>query len=925
MAAIINVPFDQPTIPAAINVAVDGDIVEVEAGTWGGGIDFQGKAITVRSVAGPETTIIDGNNEVTCVRFQSGETANSVLEGFTIRKGKADSGGGIDCRGSSPTIQNCIITGNSSTKALNGYGGGGIYCHNSSPTIQNCPISDNSSGSFGGGIYCNGSSLTIQNLIISGNSSGSYGGGIYCNGSSLTIQNFIISGNSANTHGGGIYCDNSSAVTLTNCTVVGNSASNGGGGGYVNNATLNIYNTILWGNTANSGKQLYRGSGNLAVMYCDVEGGFAGIVNPQTYYECIEEDPLFVDAENGDYHLTANSPCIDKGAEQFAPPTDIEGNPRPFGEGVDIGAYEYSGPRPPIAHPQSVVTEVNTPVSIILTGSSPNGGDLTFIIVTQPVNGTLSGTPPHLTYTPNQDFIGGDSFTFEVDDGMATSDPATVSITVRPVNFAANYALSLDGDGDHLLIGNYPSLAPQNFTLEAWFNPKNIMGESHLISRYEDDVGTERSFEILILADGKIRYQAVNNSGIGIEFDRGLVVVNEWQHVAMTLDGEKLKGYLNGELVGEADFTGTLNQPDIPFIIGASRSGTGYFFDGLIDEVRVWDFARTDTEIQTDMSTTLNGDETGLIAYWNFDDVQVTDRTGNGHDGQLMGDAKLIQIDWGVPRKGDGPCGIVGDVSGDKTISAYDASLILQYVVGLITEFPDKTTSSPEQITPRRYQFSIPELSVAQGERVLVPILVNDVTGLQAGGITLKYDSTMLKAVGVAPFDALSGSYWKANITIDSEVRFAFTTVEPLQGNGRLFVVEFEALPNTEGRISPILINHIQLSGSLSIQKIDGTVTVLPGKSRLLQNYPNPFNPETWIPYQLATDSSVSIRIYDVKGQVIRILHLGDRKAGIYTAQGKSAYWDGRDSCVEKVASGVYFYTLQAGDFSATRKMLIVK
>ena len=889
MAAIINVPFDQPTIPAAITVAVDGDIVEVEAGTWGGGIDFQGKAITVRSVAGPTTTIIDGNNAATCVIFQSGETANSVLDGFKIRKGKADYGGGIYCRDSSPTIQNCIINNNSSTHT--GYGGGGIYCDNSSPTIQNCtilgnsasygggiycnssfptiqncPISGNSGATYGGGIRCNDSSLTIQNFIISGNSASHYGGGIYCNGSSLTIQNFIISGNSANSYdGGGIYCRDSSPVTLTNCTVVGNSAARNGGGGYVINATLNIYNTILWGNTASSGKQLYRHSGTLAVMYCDVEGGFAGIVNPQTYYECIEEDPLFVDAENDDYHLTANSPCIDKGAEQFAPPTDIEGNPRPFGDGVDIGAYEYSGPRPPIAHPQSVVTEVNTPVSIILTGSSPNGGDLTFIIVTQPVNGTLSGTPPHLTYTPNQDFIGGDSFTFEVDDGMATSDPATVSITVRPVNFAANYALSLDGDGDHLLIGNHPSLAPQNFTLEAWFNPKNIMGESHLISRYEDDVGTERSFEILILEDGKIRYQAVNDSGVGIEFDQGLVVVNEWQHVAMTLDGEKLKGYLNGEFVGEIDFTGTLNQPDIPFIIGASRSGTGYFFDGLIDEVRVWDFARTDTEIQTDMSTTLNGDETGLIAYWNFDDVQVTDRTGNGHDGQLMGDAKLIQIDWGVPRKGDGPCGIVGDVSGDKTISAYDASLILQYVVGLIAEFPAKTTSSPKQITPRRYQFSIPEISVAQGERFLVPILVNDVTGLQAGGITLKYDSTMLKAVGVAPFDALSGSYWKANITIDSEVRFAFTSVEPLQGNGRLFVVEFEALPNTEGRISPILINHIQLSGSLSIQNIDGTVTVLPGKSRLLQNYPNPFNPETWIPYQLATDSSVSIRIYNAK------------------------------------------------------------
>ena len=93
----------------------------------------------------------------------------------------------------------------------------------------------------------------------------------------------------------------------------------------------------------------------------------------------------------------------------------------------------------------------------------------------------------------------------------------------------------------------------------------------------------------------------------------------------------------------------------------------------------------------------------------------------------------------------------------------------------------------------------------------------------------------------------------------------------------------------------------------------------------LLRNYPNPFNPDTWIPYQLSESATVTIRIYNVSGQLIRTLHLGAKPAGFYLTKDKAAYWDGRDSLGQSVASGVYFYTLQAGDFTATRNMAIVK
>ena len=98
-----------------------------------------------------------------------------------------------------------------------------------------------------------------------------------------------------------------------------------------------------------------------------------------------------------------------------------------------------------------------------------------------------------------------------------------------------------------------------------------------------------------------------------------------------------------------------------------------------------------------------------------------------------------------------------------------------------------------------------------------------------------------------------------------------------------------------------------------------------PRETVLLANYPNPFNPETWIPYQLAEPTDVTLTIYDIQGRVVRTLDLGHQRAGMYQNRGRAAYWDGRNAHGEPVASGVYFYTLTAGDFSATRKMLIRK
>jgi len=99
----------------------------------------------------------------------------------------------------------------------------------------------------------------------------------------------------------------------------------------------------------------------------------------------------------------------------------------------------------------------------------------------------------------------------------------------------------------------------------------------------------------------------------------------------------------------------------------------------------------------------------------------------------------------------------------------------------------------------------------------------------------------------------------------------------------------------------------------------------LPVSNEICQNFPNPFNPETWIPYQLRQESDVVIRIHDASGKLVRSLKLGHKPAGYYLDHAKATYWDGMNKSGESVSSGVYFYTIQAGDFVDTRKMTLLR
>ena len=121
-------------------------------------------------------------------------------------------------------------------------------------------------------------------------------------------------------------------------------------------------------------------------------------------------------------------------------------------------------------------------------------------------------------------------------------------------------------------------------------------------------------------------------------------------------------------------------------------------------------------------------------------------------------------------------------------------------------------------------------------------------------------------------------------------------------------------------------LNTSDIISQKGIQFLEQLLLALtPEKTTLLPNYPNPFNPETWIPYQLAEPADVSIQIYSSEGLLVRTLDIGNQPAGHYQYKDHAAYWDGKNATGEPVASGVYYYTLTAGQYSATRKMLIRK
>jgi parallel beta-helix repeat protein len=351
--------------------------------------------LATRNLAAHQT-ILDGNRAGSVVTAPTGATAACRIDGFTITNGRAPYGGGFYLNGSSPTIANNTISGNTANS-----NGGALYLRSSSPAVIGNNISQNTASSSGAALYVSSSSApAITNNTISGNTTSSDGGGIHVSSSSTArITENTIAANRASS-GAGLYVL-SASPTIANNTVLANSATTAGGGLTLLNATAIVANNAFLGNSAESGSALYVSysaatlvNNTLANNYSYASGGalqlnwasptiantivalnssglcasgtssptlrnncihgnasydYAGFADPTGTDGNISIDPGLAFTGDGRWHLMPDSPCRDAGnsADAYGN-TDLDAQPRiqPPGGAVDIGADESDGASP---------------------------------------------------------------------------------------------------------------------------------------------------------------------------------------------------------------------------------------------------------------------------------------------------------------------------------------------------------------------------------------------------------------------------------------------------------------------------------------------------------------------------------------------------------------------------------------------------
>jgi len=364
----LQVPGNQPTIQDAIDAAVSGDGICVAAGTYVENLDFGGKDVWLLADQGPDFTLISGGGAGSCVQFVSSESADAILDGFTLTGGEATHGGGVYVEGADPTLRNLVVEANTSSEQ-----GAAIFLDaadvtlssvtitnnhtdwacsglclwsGSSAVLQDVDIIDNSSAGWaGGGIYVHeDGELIASNLRILGNqatgSDTGGGGGIIAIGGSIDLSNAIIAGNETEGRGGGIDVNNTVRGMLTNVTITGNTALNGGAVFLRDSSSaFTFHNVIISSNRATDqgdGVMDYGGS-NPTFSYTDVyDNDFFGTTPGSASDGNLTTDPGFVSFSRSkspsswDLHLSADSDLVDAGDPTIS---DADGTRS------DMGAY----------------------------------------------------------------------------------------------------------------------------------------------------------------------------------------------------------------------------------------------------------------------------------------------------------------------------------------------------------------------------------------------------------------------------------------------------------------------------------------------------------------------------------------------------------------------------------------------------------
>ena len=543
-----------------------------------------------------------------------------------------------------------------------------------------------------------------------------------------------------------------------------------------------------------------------------------------------------------------------------------------------------------------------------------------------------------------------------------------------------NQVLSLDGSGDHINLSNSKvnvsglGLPTREITVEAWAKPNSYGAWEGIIGFIQNNGSFEKGFFLGLHSENQFQFGLATTGGGGVTFltaantgqygDDSYLSTGVWYHVAASYDGSMIRLYVNGqEIVYSASQSGDIVYADSWYELGEYKDDNeDYFFDGLLDEIRIWNISRTQADIQSAMGTTLTGNEQGLVGYWNFDDGTANDLSSNGNHGTLQGDAQVIiqddaqviikiqrgtvtlvdqnpSLQWnyklthnngGVTQWSYTGAGITGATTSGNTLAA-GWSVQSQSATRVVFTSASPLTSGTLtgfHITGNDGGTGIWQAGSNSGSvDGALPVELSSFTAkLTPDGVRLKWrteSETNNFGFHIYRIETENGEYVRITPTLikghgsdatPHDYSFLDDTAEA--GSTYWYLIEDVDFAGNTERSDPIVMN------------LDRILLTSWGEVRqtaLHQNYPNPFNPETWIPYQLASDSSVSISIYDVSGRQIRVLNLGVQPTGFYVTREKAAFGNGKNDKGEAVSSGIYIYQMSAGDYHSTKKMLILK
>jgi len=491
------------------------------------------------------------------------------------------------------------------------------------------------------------------------------------------------------------------------------------------------------------------------------------------------------------------------------------------------------------------------------------------------------------------------------------------------------YALEFDGINDYVILSDFS--VPDSFTIEMWIAPYSTSTvDNQLFIGKHTNSGDNLFLFGYYVDDG----YSVNIRG---EWHSGGSSLAGYHHLAVVLQKESSSStmvtvYRNGDTLWAASIPSVLgNTNGLPWVIGqdwdSGPTPRDYFF-GQFDEVRVWNYARGQLEIQATMNQKLTGNETGLIAYWPIDEGQgqlVFDHSNNGNDGLLGSSAGVdpndpawYETEW--PHVDPIPV-----VSSDFEINAEDWSLDGDGE----GPFHNATGGNPggyifciDQVQSASWYFLAPNkflgnISDAYGQSLIFDlrqsfldnqINSSDDISLTSDTLTLHFNLVHNPQTVWTRYSIplKEGRLWinanTGNPATQTEMQMVLSNLTELRIRG-----EYRTGPDT-GDLDNVMLHGVTTS-------IDEQSNSIPEKFQLFQNYPNPFNPSTTIRYAVSDRQFVTLKIYDVLGNEIVVLVNEEKPSGNYEVEFNA----------DEITSGIYFYRLQAGDFIETKKMILIK